>query len=108
MNYFFRGTHLKKINSLSIVNTLYAFDFDGTLSKISTKIEDANLPNSTYRLLSILSQQAQVAIVSGRSIRDLKKRVRLSNVYLIGNHGLEGIVKRQINQTSAKKIAQIG
>jgi len=104
MNYFFRGTHLKKIKSLSIVNTLYAFDYDGTLSKISTKIEDANLPNSTYRLLSILSQQAQVAIVSGRSISDLKKRVRLPNVYLIGNHGLEGVVKGKTNQASAKKI----
>lgn len=104
MNYFFKGAHLKKIKSLSIVNTLYAFDYDGTLSKISTKIGDAKLPNSTCKLLSILSQQAQVAIVSGRSISDLKKRVRLPNVYLIGNHGLEGIVKGKTNQTSAKKI----
>lgn len=95
-----------RIKNLSKRDTLYAFDFDGTLSKISAKINDAILPLSTYRLLSVLSQEAPVAIISGRGISDLKKRVNLENVYLVGNHGLEGVKKWKTVQLKAKNICK--
>jgi trehalose 6-phosphate phosphatase len=106
MNYLFLQNSLKKIRKHLSVNTLYAFDFDGTLSKISPKIEDANLQVSTYKLLFILSQHVPVAIISGRSIDDLKNRIKVSNIDLVGNHGLEGISKWKNTQLNAKNICK--
>lgn len=77
------------LESLTFTKTLYAFDFDGTLSKIVDHPEDATMAKMTADLLERLIQLAPVAIVSGRSIKDLKQRLDVHPQFLIGNHGLE-------------------
>ncbi len=79
------------LESLSFTNTLYAFDFDGTLSKIVRKPADATVTDATDRLLKKLSSLVPVCVISGRSIADLKQRLKYRPKYLVGNHGLEGL-----------------
>ncbi len=77
------------LESLSFTKTLYAFDFDGTLAKIVTSPSDAYMTKTTEGLLKELSKLAPVAIVSGRTLSDLRKRVPFKPQFLIGNHDSE-------------------
>ncbi len=65
-------------------------DYDGTLSPIADTPEDASLPQETKTILEQLSKmsECQIAIVSGRALRDVKKRIGLKLIY-VGNHGFE-------------------
>lgn len=82
---------IKILESLSFTPTLYAFDFDGTLSKIVRDPSAASIRSATDKLLRELASHAEVAVISGRSIQDLKKHLKFTPRYLIGNHGLEGL-----------------
>lgn len=87
----FSKSSLTVLESLSFTKTLYAFDFDGTLAKIVPVPSDAYMTKTTEKLLTDLSKLVPVAIISGRSVQDLKKRVGTHPQFLIGNHGLEGL-----------------
>ncbi|MBL7543359.1 MAG: trehalose-phosphatase [Bdellovibrionaceae bacterium] len=77
------------LESLSFTQTLYAFDYDGTLARIVQKPDDAYLTKTTETLLKELSKYAPVAIVSGRGIADMKKRIHFQPQFLVCNRGLE-------------------
>jgi trehalose 6-phosphate phosphatase len=70
---------------------LCVFDFDGTLSPIVAEPERAVLPDAVQQRLLALSKSAPVAIITGRSIDDLRARLNFKPDYVIGNHGMEGI-----------------
>jgi len=79
---------------------LVACDYDGTLAPI---VDDPNLaaplPEAVAALRSLASlPQSTVAVISGRSLRDLAALSRLpSEVHLVGSHGSEfdvGFVER--------------
>ncbi len=106
MRYLFIDDHKNIIEKLSKTKTLYAFDFDGTLSKINKSITSATLPLNTSKLLATLLSYAPVAVISGRRVKDLKNRVRIPGIYLIGNHGLEGIPKWGSKKLRAKSITK--
>jgi trehalose-phosphatase len=69
---------------------LVALDYDGTLAPIAETPDAARLPSKTVDVLTELeaSDRFVVAVVSGRSLADLKRRMPLDVVYA-GNHGLE-------------------
>lgn len=69
---------------------LYAFDFDGTLAKISRERQSVKLAPTTDEWLQELAKRASCAIVSGRALDDLRPRVNGAVSHLIGNHGVEG------------------
>ena len=71
---------------------LYAFDFDGTLAKISRDRDGVKLSSSTHEWLRELAVRAPCTIVSGRALSDLTTRVNGAVPYLIGNHGVEGLL----------------
>lgn len=100
----FEKKSLVVLESLSFTKTLYAFDFDGTLAKIVSSPSAAEMSKTTELLLNDLSQLAPVAIVSGRSVEDLKQRLKFQPPFLIGNHGLEGIGSDGKALLKAKKI----
>lgn len=81
---------LKVLESFSIVKTLYAFDFDGTLAPIVDNPSDVRMDPEVAQMLETLNKVSNVAILSGRSIADLKKLLPFEPRYLIGNHGIEG------------------
>lgn len=71
--------------------TLYAFDFDGTIAPVVDKPTDAYTLLSLRPLLKKLSLRAKVAVISGRSVKDVSGRLRFPNHFVVGNHGLEGL-----------------
>lgn len=70
---------------------LLAFDFDGTLTPIVARPADARLSRAVAARLGALAAQLPVAIVTGRSIDDVRGRLGFEPSYLVGNHGAEGI-----------------
>lgn len=68
---------------------LYAFDFDGTLTKISPNRGAVRLTRSVHEWLTELAKRVPCAIISGRALSDLAPRVNEAVPHLIGNHGLE-------------------
>ena len=71
---------------------LYLFlDYDGTLSPIVRNPERARLSLCMRGRLERLSKagRCRIAVISGRSLRDIKKRVGIAGIVYGGNHGLE-------------------
>jgi trehalose 6-phosphate phosphatase len=70
---------------------LVALDFDGTLSPIVERPEEARLLDGLAEPLHRLVRRPDTvaAIVSGRGLADVRGRVRLHPVYYAGNHGFE-------------------
>ena len=67
-----------------------ATDFDGTLSPIVDRPEDARiLPEGKEALERLSRRLALVAVVSGRPVGDLVAKIGLSGLVFIGNHGAE-------------------
>ncbi len=70
---------------------LCAFDFDGTLAPIVTQPERAHLPVDLMERLVELSKYAPVAIITGRSLTDIRGRIGFEADFIVGNHGIEGL-----------------
>jgi trehalose 6-phosphate phosphatase len=70
---------------------LLAFDFDGTLAPIVARPEDAKIPAAIARRLAELVRRLPVAVVTGRSVMDVRQRLGFEATYVVGNHGAEGL-----------------
>lgn len=70
-------------------NIILFLDYDGTLVPIKEKPELAKLHPMRIKLLEKISKKVPVSIVSGRSLSEIKKLVKLKEISLIGNHGYE-------------------
>lgn len=66
-------------------------DFDGTLAPIVSRPDQATLTASRKTLLRRMAGTPgiRLAIVSGRSLEDLFGRVKLPELWYVGNHGSE-------------------
>jgi len=66
-------------------------DYDGTLTPIVKAPKLALLSDDTRLLLKRLSQNRKVklAIISGRSLQDIKNTIGIKDIIYAGNHGLE-------------------
>ncbi len=65
-------------------------DFDGTLARIVDRPEDAAPVEGAEEVLESLAERfGVVAVVSGRSLEDLKSRLRPRDVLLAGAYGRE-------------------
>ena len=67
-------------------------DFDGTLTPIVKNPSDAKLSAEARNLLQEMCQKPNfyLAIISGRKLTDIKKRIGLAKMIYGGDHGLEG------------------
>lgn len=68
---------------------LLAFDFDGTLAPIVTDPAAAVIPPAVSTDLAILARRRTVAVITGRSRRDVLSRLPPGIAYVVGNHGCE-------------------
>ncbi len=68
---------------------LLAFDFDGTLAPIVARPSQARVPTTTLRRLHRLTQQLPLAVISGRTVADLQRRLGFEPAHVVGNHGAE-------------------
>lgn len=64
-------------------------DYDGTLTPIVERPEDAVLDVTTRRILERVAAQHVTAIVSGRDLEDLRERVGLEGLVYAGSHGFD-------------------
>ena len=79
------------LEPLCMGKTLFVFDFDGTLAPIVMRRAHAVMPRITRTLFERLASRATTAVISGRSVLDLRARLKVHPDYLVGNHGLEGL-----------------
>ena len=89
MEYLFGPTGLADLAHAVARRSLLAFDFDGTLAPIVARPADARMPAATLRRLRLVSRQLPVAVISGRALDDLRRRVGIAGAHLVGNHGAE-------------------
>jgi len=91
MKYLFKDW--KKIRDrIKRARTLLLFlDYDGTLTPIVSRPELALCPTEVKKQLERLRDLPGVylAIISGRSLEDVREKVRISGISYVGNHGLE-------------------
>lgn len=81
---------IKKL--IAQANRIFLFlDFDGTLAPIAETPPQAQLPPSTRGLLRALLKNTKitVTIISGRPLRDLKRKIGIKGITYAGVHGLE-------------------
>ena len=81
----------RQLRRLAKAETLYAFDFDGTLAPIVPDPAQARAAERVTLALAQLANLVPVAVVSGRAQRDLIERLPCEIAYLVGNHGNEGL-----------------
>jgi len=84
-------SHLNKLDKVIGRPLLIFLDYDGTLSPIVKRPEAARLSRQKKETLRKLSKNknCRVAVISGRSLTDVKGKVGLGDIIYSGNHGLE-------------------
>lgn len=85
---------------------LFCLDFDGTLTPIRRN-PAAVKPSS--KLLRFLRKAAglsscRVVIISGRSLKDLKRKLPIPGIILVGSHGLEWNIKQKRDLNRFRKL----
>ena len=67
------------------------FDYDGTLTAIKPRPGLARLNKDTKLLLKGFSKKKKflVGVISGRALADVKRKVGLTGIAYVGNHGFE-------------------
>ena len=79
--------HVQDIASLGGVAIF--LDYDGTLTPIVNRPEDAWLSESMRQALRDLAARAPVAILSGRDMNDVRRRVDIDGIVYAGSHGFD-------------------
>jgi alpha,alpha-trehalase len=64
-------------------------DYDGTLTPIVSHPENALLSDSMRQALQELTARAPVAILSGRDLDDVRRRVDVDGIIYAGSHGFD-------------------
>ncbi len=83
---------------------LIALDFDGTLADIVDLPGDARITPELAQGLATLTEHLPVAIVTGRSIDDVKGRLGFEPLLIIGNHGAEDGVDLQASSALCSEL----
>ena len=87
----FQNTRNIELRIASSSHIALILDFDGTISEIVERPEDAQIAPEILPALTTLASRPDfnVAVVSGRALADVRARTALENVIYVGNHGLE-------------------
>jgi alpha,alpha-trehalase len=64
-------------------------DFDGTLSEIVADPDEATLVDGAATVLERLAGLCPLAVISGRDLEDLRRRVTVDSAWYAGSHGFE-------------------
>lgn len=91
MRYLFKDWE-KIFSKIKISRRIFFFlDYDGTLTSIVSRPEAATISPAVRRVIEKLKSHPRfkVAIISGRSLKDIKKMVGVKGIIYAANHGLE-------------------
>jgi len=89
--------------SLASCRPIIFLDYDGTLTPIVANPSEAIITDDMRQLVSALSSQHDVAIVTGRSIPTITGFMKLDTVYYAGSHGFD---IRAPGGTKIKQVAE--
>ncbi|MBD3236346.1 MAG: trehalose-phosphatase [Candidatus Eisenbacteria bacterium] len=81
--------HLEEIVARLDGRAVAALDYDGTLTPIVSRPEDAHLDTATREVLGRLAARLPVVVISGRDLADVRERVALDGIHYAGSHGFE-------------------
>jgi alpha,alpha-trehalase len=91
-----RGTYVSGLEQLEEIfrpakgKELAVFlDYDGTLTPIVSRPEEAVLDPKMRQTLKELAQQCFIAVISGRDLKDVRNLVDLEDLYYAGSHGFD-------------------
>ena len=75
----------------ALANVIVALDYDGTLSPITARPQDARMRPRTKTLLHALARRYPTVAISGRALADVSERLKAVPLWhVFGNHGIEG------------------
>ena len=91
MQYLFRSWESFSSDIRSASHILLLSDYDGTLTPIVSRPEEAILSPEVRKKIHALAEKPgfNVGIISGRSLSEVKALVEIEGIYYAGNHGLE-------------------
>lgn len=81
--------HVQEIAGAGERNLVIFLDFDGTLTPIVDRPDLAVLSESTRAVLRTLKTKIPVAVLSGRELEDVRKRVAIDGIVYAGSHGFD-------------------
>ena len=64
-------------------------DYDGTLTPIVDRPEDALLADPVRQTLEQLAEHCPVAVISGRDLKDVQELIDLKAIFYAGSHGFD-------------------
>jgi len=64
-------------------------DFDGVLSAIAKTPDEAFISSDNIELIKKCTRFFPVAVITGRTLEDIKKKIDIKDLFYIGSHGLE-------------------
>jgi trehalose-phosphatase len=84
---------LKKIDEIMLglkgKKVPFFLDYDGTLTPIVQRPEQAILSDAMKNTLRELNNCCQVAVISGRDLADIRKMVGIDTIFYAGSHGFD-------------------
>lgn len=83
-------------------------DFDGTLSEIVSDPDAATLLPGAAATLESLAARCPVAVVSGRSLADIRERVGVAGAWYAGSHGFELVTPAGEHHENEAGVAATG
>src|SRR5574340_572287 len=89
MRHLFRPAGQAALEAIVRRRPLLVFDFDGTLAPIVDRPDDARLPREVAPLLAALARRLPLAVVTGRSVADVRDRLGFDPGFIAGSHGAE-------------------
>jgi trehalose-phosphatase len=81
--------HVEEIAGAGDRSLAIFLDYDGTLTPIVSRPDEAVLTDSTRAVLRTLAAKMPVAILSGRELEDVHKRVAIDGIVYAGSHGFD-------------------
>ena len=81
--------HVQEIAGARERNVMIFLDFDGTLTPIVDRPDQAVLSESTRAVLCALAAIVPVAVLSGRELEDVRNRVAVDGIVYAGSHGFD-------------------
>ena len=96
--------HVQEIAGAGDRSLAIFLDYDGTLTPIVSRPDEAVLLNSTRTILRILATKTPVAILSGRELKDVRERVGIDAIVYAGSHGFDIAGLRGLRRQEATKF----
>jgi trehalose 6-phosphate phosphatase len=93
MQHLFTAEGEAALAAVLLLRPLLAFDFDGTLTPIVARPNDAHISQALSTRLKALAARLPVAIVTGRAVADVRGRLGFEPHYIVGSHGAEEVLE---------------